>query len=464
MSGSSETIGSPSAGSAMRPLLREGWGKAFRGAGLTALAVAVLGQAVAFLGLLTGALSGASVGHTARYGLGLFYVFHHVGVVVQTSDLHLFDGAAGALGWPSGFAIDAVVAFAPLTATAFVAWALMRAGRSVGAAVGGPEIRRAVHGAKVALPYALLCWAVAWGIRFRLTLPDSGPLSIHPSRLAAFFWPLGLAVAFGAIGGVRSAGGGVWTSEWLWGSDAWGRRWRGAALGGIGMLTLGLALPLLGLLIVAVVDGSTAGSYLRGAFGPGVGTGIMAVVTFVLFLPNVAAWVLVPAMGGCLEVGGGPGSSLPPYCFLSYNSFVMHPVPNRFSSSWGYHELGAPPTAFLLFLLVPVIAMLVGGALAARWAASATRAEGVLVGGMAGLIFAASFTFVLVLSEVTARLNGPISYVATGYFRYGPYPPYGFQLAMAWGVIGGAIGGILGARRQAGQRSRPTPVEVSRRS
>lgn len=464
MADPSETIGAPGVGSALRPLLREGWGRAARGAGLTALAVAVLGQAVAFLGLVAGSPPGSSVGQTARYGLGLFYLFHHVGMVVQTSDLQLFDGAAGALGWPSGFAIDAVVAFAPLTATAFVAWMLMQVGRSVGTAVGGQELRRAVHGAKVALPYALLCWAVAWGVRFRLTLPDSGPLSVHPSRLAAFFWPLALGAVFGAIGGVRSVGGGVWTSEWLWASDAWGRRWRGAVVGGIGMLALGLALSLVGLLIVAVVDGSTAGSYLRGAFGPGDGTGIMAVVTFALFLPNIGAWVLVPAMGGCLEVGGGPGSSLPPYCFLSYNSFVMHPVPDRFSSSWGYQELGAPPTAFLLFLVVPVIAMLVGGALAARWAASATRAEGALVGGMAGLIFAASFTFLLVLSEITARLNGPISDVATGYFRYGPYPPYGFQLAMAWGVIGGVIGGILGARKRAGPRSTVTPTEVSRRS
>jgi hypothetical protein len=447
MSGPSETVESGGAGSVLRPLVRDGWVPAARGAVLVAAVVAVLGQVVAFAGLLGGALAGASVSQTARYGWALFYVFHHVGMVVRTSDLRLFDGAAGVLAWPAGFAIDAVVAFAPLTATAFVAWALTRAGRSIGAAVGGPELRRAVHGAKVAVPYALLCWGAGWALRLRLTLPDSSPMSVYPSRLASFFWPLALAAMFGAIGGLRSAGAGVWRSDQLWASEARGRRWGGAVFGGLWMLGLGVGLSVVGLLILAAVDRSTAASYLRAAFGPGFGTGAMAVLTFVLFLPNIGAWILVPAMGGCLEVGGGTGSSLPSYCFLSYNSFVRDPLPNSYNPSWGYHQLGGPPTAFLLFLIVPAIAMVAGGVLAARWAASTRRAEGALVGGMAGLVFAASFTFVLVLSELTARLRGPITYVATGYYRYGPYPPYGLQLALAWGVIGGAVGGFLGARR-----------------
>jgi hypothetical protein len=61
---------------------------------------------------------------------------------------------------------------------------------------------------------------------------------------------------------------------------------------------------------------------------------------------------------------------------------------------------------------------------------------------MAGIAFTAMFTGVLLLAEVTARFNGPLS-VAVGFFRYGPYPPYGIQLALAWGVLGGAIGGAL---------------------
>jgi hypothetical protein len=54
---------------------------------------------------------------------------------------------------------------------------------------------------------------------------------------------------------------------------------------------------------------------------------------------------------------------------------------------------------------------------------------------------------------VTARFHGPLSYVATGYFRYGPYPPYGLELGLVWGAGGGAIGGFLRAVRM--RRSRP---------
>jgi hypothetical protein len=54
---------------------------------------------------------------------------------------------------------------------------------------------------------------------------------------------------------------------------------------------------------------------------------------------------------------------------------------------------------------------------------------------------------------ITARFHGPLSYVATGYFRYGPYPPYGLELGLVWGAVGGAIGGFIHAVRT--RRSRP---------
>ena len=88
---------------------------------------------------------------------------------------------------------------------------------------------------------------------------------------------------------------------------------------------------------------------------------------------------------------------------------------------------------------------MVGGALATRRAEARGRWEGLLVGGMAGGVFAVLLTGVLILAAVTARFEGPLSDVATGYFRYGPYPPDGFERALAWGSVGGATAGFLSA-------------------
>ena len=104
-------------------------------------------------------------------------------------------------------------------------------------------------------------------------------------------------------------------------------------------------------------------------------------------------------------------------------------------------------------MLFRSIAVLAGGIQAAGRADVRGRLEGALVGAMAGAVFAVALAALLILALVTARFHGPLSYVATGYFRYGPYPPYGLELGLAWGAVGGAIGGYLGAFRT--RRSRP---------
>ena len=445
---------------ARRSLFRGGWPQATVGALVTALCVGALGQSVAFVAFLADAFPGASAAQAARYGGALFYVFHHVGMAVHSPDLHLADDADRVLGWPSGRAVDAVIAFAFLSGTAVVMGLLIRAGRSAGQAVGGPELRRVIHGAKVAVPYALLSWSASWALSFQVSIPDSSPMSAHPSHIASFLWPLALGAVFGGVGGIRSAGDGMWTSPWLWATEAWPRRWRGALAGGMWMLGLGLVLSLAGLGVAAASEPSIAASYAGTVFRPGVGTGLMAVLLALLALPNVAAWILVPAMGGCLEVGGGAGTSLPSFCFLSYESFFDRPLPGTFNHFWGYPELGQPPRAWLLFLLVPLVAVMVSGALAARRAEARGRWEGLLVGGLAGGVFAVLLTGVLILAAVTARFEGPLTDVATGYFRYGPYPPYGFELALGWGTLGGATGGFLRAVMSGGATRfarRPAP-------
>ncbi len=117
--------------------------------------------------------------------------------------------------------------------------------------------------------------------------------------------------------------------------------------------------------------------------------------------------------------GGGRrrGTSLPSCCFLSYESFFGRPLPDTFNPFRAYPELGQPSRAWLLFLLVPLVAVMVGGAIAARRAEARGRWEGLLAGGMAGGVFAVLLTGVLILAAVNARFEGPLSDVATGYFR-----------------------------------------------
>jgi len=74
-------------------------------------------------------------------------------------------------------------------------------------------------------------------------------------------------------------------------------------------------------------------------------------------------------------------------------------------------------------------------------------------GASAGTVFAVVLTALLILAQVTARFHGPLSYVVTGYFRYGTCPPCGLELGLVWGVVGGAVGWFL--RAVSTRRSRP---------
>jgi Family of unknown function (DUF6350) len=436
-----------------RRLLAAGWGVAAVGAAAAALAAAAVAQALAFL--LAGArlLPGTSAADAAREGWLLFYLFHHVGIEVLSPSFHLPGGAEKVAGLPSHTSVDATVAFAFMGGTAMVMWMLARAGRRVAEAAGGSPGQRGVHGAKVALPYALIAWGASWGLSFRPPFPGTSLLSIHPSHLASLFWPLAIAAVAGSVGGVRSAGGAMWTSDW-WTTDRWNRRWRGALSGGWRMLWVGLAAAFASVLGLAAARPDVAVAYFRTTFRWGVPSGVGLLGLHAMAIPNMAAWTLVPAMGGCLEVNGT--SVFEPYCFMSYSHYVGHPLPGPLNAS-GYPNLGGIPPGFFLFLLVPLVAVILGGMHAARKAAVRTAGEAVGVGALAGGAFALMFVAVLALAAITARFNGPIFIVSTGYWRFGPGPAAGFQLAMAWGALGGAAGAMIARGLGRRRMGRPPP-------
>jgi len=384
-----------------------------------------LAEAAAFLAATAGRGRISSL-TAARLGGLLFLWFHHVG---------LEFGARVGLGFdsPGLTTFRFTLAGALLGGAVMTLAILVRAGRRTGARGGGSAALRGLHGAKVAVPYAVLCLGAALFLRTQVaTAPTGvvGVISIHPALLSAALWPLVLALIAGFGGGFRSA---------PVGDGALDRRVRGALAGGWRMLWTGLVLSFGGLLVMAVVMPSATQTYLQGAFTPGVLQGMAVVAFTLLILPNMTAWILYPAMGSCVGVFRGLSGT----CALSYTRFPSgsgHPVTIRGFGGFGDY-LTRVPVAYFAFLLVPAVAVVLGGRLAARRSAAASNAEALTVGALAGVAFALFSAGLIVVASVTLRAG--TSAAGPGLVRFGPDLVVGPSLALVWGVAGGAVGALF---------------------
>jgi hypothetical protein len=292
-----------------------------------------------------------------------------------------------------------------------------------------------MNGAKVGVPYAALCLIASLGVRFSIGLPGelgSGSLSIHPSYLAAALWPLAIGVALGFAGGFMS------------GRDMhdlpWEGRVRPALAGGFRMLWLGLALAFIGLLVLATVKPDSTRAYFDFVFARGRLAGLALLLLHSMLIPNMAAWVLFPAMGACVG-GSGGGVSL---CALSYTQF---PSRDGLSSLTDPH-LGSPPLAYFLFVLAPLIAMVAGGLLAARRANAASPGEAAQAGALAGVAFGVMATATLLISTITVKVAGSVSVISEPTtVRLGPQILPGALAALLWGIAGGTLGALIYASK-----------------
>jgi hypothetical protein len=423
---------------------RRGWGRALRGALGVAGVGLLLGEAVSFLVFAGGGVPGLGAADAARGGILLFLLFHHVGFGAQMSSLQLPHHAEVPLAMPAGYAVDAVVGLALVGGTALLLWLLVRAGAAVAGVTGGRPRDRGLRGMQVAVPYALVTWGLAWLVHARVHFPGMPPVTVHASHVASLGWPLLLGAVAGFVGGLRSGPDGAWHSEW-WESDRWGRRWEGAFAGATRTLVVGVALALAGVVVVGVVRIGDTAQYAADAFAGGPVAGLGVAVLAVLALPNAALWALAPAFGGCVQMTSGFGTG--PYCILSYTHAPSHQLAAR-DIYWGLPQLGPPPAAFWLFLLVPVVAVAAGAVHGVRKAGAGGRREGALVAGMTGLVFTGMLLAVLVLSIVTVRFKGPVSYAGSGYLRYGPQPFDAIELGVGWGLGGLVVGWVAGWRRE----------------
>jgi hypothetical protein len=447
------------------------------------VALVILGQATAFL--LSAAIDeepgvqagSPSTGDTVKIG-ALYVAFANRTALVAEGDLRGLPIGAG-LG--DGGTVSVKFSFGLLGFTALALWLLYRGGRAAGRRAGGPPWGRALVGATVALPYALLTLILAFFTTFEASLPAgtgaSGRVEFHPSYLGAFGWPFVLAAVTGALGGLRGAWvdrsapasteapgePGSWPSTGPADRPAsharsvWWPRVSAAFAGGIRMFLFGLLFAYVGLQITAF-----ARDDVDLPFGPGyfeqlgeVG-GLQATVIsehVVATIPNQAMWVLVPSMGACDRVDAKALGFRTRFDFLCYAHFpdqptaTTTPVTGAGPIAPQVPELGSAPAINYLFLLVPLLATILGGRAAARRSEAVTRGEGALAGAMAGVIFGVLVLLAILLSRMVVDVGGALGGLSgSAGATIGPDLLLGSVLALVWGAAGGALGGLWGAR------------------
>jgi hypothetical protein len=402
-----------------------GWPKAVVGALVAVVAAGAAAEVIAVLAYVAETPRPQLLA-LARFGGLLFFAFNRVTVVFAASGGD-FAGIAG------GVRVTAAL----LGGMALIVWLLAWAGRQVAELAGGSALARGLHGAKVALPYALICF----GLAFLVTVPEGsladGFPQVHPSHLEAFLWPLTWGAVAGFVGGLRSAPRRA--------TEATPSRVaRDAVEGGLAMLGLGLVLAFASLVALAPFQPGPTRAYFR-PFEGSAADGLALVYVTVLGLPNLASMlVLFPTMNVCPTVAGNPLGADRSVCLLDPTHWPRGSDIDLFGGGINLH---GPPPAFYLFVLVPLVAVLAGGAVAARRAHAGTVRESVRAGALAGVAFGLASAALAFLATAGVAA-GPGADGVSGAFHITLGPPLAMALAMglAWGVGGGALGGLIRGR------------------
>jgi uncharacterized protein DUF6350 len=425
-----------------RPGIRAGLADALARGFVAFLAMVAIGQVLAFLAWLV-ADTGVSAAAVARLGWMYFGAFHHVTIELDVTDLDLVapNAAPGSTSLSIGIAL--------LSITAVAVMLLFRAGRRVADRAGGRAGARVLLGAAVAPAYALPAFVAALLVEVRTPIRfgafATGDVHVALSPWQALVFPFAIAAASGAAGGFRSAFEGT-PSEEL-------RRIGAASAGAVRMLVVGLWLSLAGLFVagvaqpdepVALLTPSTA-QYFETVFGrPAAGLVILG--HHLAVAPNEAMWTIVPAMGACDGVRGS--ATVDFLCYARFPVLLEAGVPaieglSGVALPFGSVVFRRAPTAYLVFLLVPAAATLIGGRLAGR-RFGASRRERALLGVTSGAMFALLVGIMSVLSGITigygAAFGGDGS---SGWIIVGPNVVTGTLSALAWGSVGGALGAAI---------------------
>ena len=404
------------------------WAMALGRGFLAFLTVALMAQLIAFaMGLVRGGLATATVAK-----LGWFYAlaFHRVPIEIVGSSF--------------GYRVS--VAF--LTGTALALWVGYRHGREIGRRVDGrgrwePPVAVAVFALAYAVPFGLLTRVVRLEIGAGSQLLGLDGVRLQGLAVQAFVLPLLLAAGAGAVGMLMV----VLPSS---------SRAQTALVEGWRMFCLALGFSLVGLLVLASVRPAGLATYVRALIGHGLGTDALLVGHQALLLPNQALFVLVPSMGGCVGLHGA--TSWDPIACLGHlprleDAYLLLSAETSGPGAQPSSLSRAMPTAYLLFLFVPLAATAWVGRTIRSSTRDVNRWTTALIA--TGVVFAICTGVGSWFAGITVEdASAPQPASATLGVRILPTA----LIALAWGVGGGAIGALLPRRQDAVPLVPPRPT------
>jgi hypothetical protein len=294
---------------------------------------------------------------------------------------------------------------------------------------------RVAAGAKIALPFALLCWLVALLFRFR-----GGPVPTYAGAAGAFLWGAMWGVVFGALAGLRSAGR---LSTHVRSLAAALKRRSAIAYEGLatGAVMLGVSVLLAGAagliwVIAALARGAPVAHF-------GIGDAVAGAIYIVGFLPNILVAIITISLGAVLDVGAQ----------ITIGGRQVGPL--RTFSLWHWGAGGSPWFAYGL-LLIPVIATAAAGFALHRRTKEPRHYLKVL--GVAALVYAGTLALIAWLGQ--ARLGAGLVR-AHGWGQISPNAALVLVFGLAWAMAGGLAGWVL-AERAANKQSLPRRATAER--
>jgi hypothetical protein len=274
-----------------------------------------------------------------------------------------------------------------------------------------PSLVAAVHfGARVAVPFALLCWFFALVFRFRGQHPVSADAGV--ALVAGAFWgaTFGILGAISAVESLRTTG-----RRFLAGIKAKQKDWHEGVTTGalmvVGVALIGLAATLLW--VIVALAGGTPGKQF------GLGDALAYSIYLVAFLPNIIVAIVAISVGAPVDVGAR----------VNLGGELVGPLREYSLASWGS---GDPTVLVYLLTLIPIAACVGGGFVARR----RTVAPGTMVTVL--LIASGVFSIVLILLVAIGplRLAGVVR--GSGYGEVAPDIVLTFLFSFL-------VSGILGA-------------------